>query len=133
MSYCSDLGYEVGDLFKVVRVGAGLSEYVTEGMVVKLNRDDQTDTPCFSYVSGNVATYTEEVKDFLWISVLDLKKIEATTEKVTGEPLYSASDIELAFNELEWLDCSFDKLITQLKQQSDPEYSEYKRLKAKFG
>lgn len=132
MSYCSERGYKVGDLFKVTRVDASMREFLTEGMILKLNYDDLTDQPRFSYVSGDHASFTESVKHSIWCSLDDVEKIEQQQNEQEVK-MYSIQDIKDAFKKLEWLDVSENMLIETLKELSDPEYKEYQRLKAKFG
>jgi len=139
---CEEKGYKVGDLFEVQESEYG-SKYHTKGMVVELIRDDNSDSPKFRYVSGNTSEFMNKTDDCAFISLDILKKIGEVIRviKLIEEPevinklkplAYTAEQILQAFNHLEWMDESLEKLLLALDVVSDPEYQKYLELKSKF-
>jgi len=63
MTYATDMGFEVGKLYRVVSTEHASQIYSTD-MIVRFEKDDGTDNPYFSYVSGPKNTYTDDYANF---------------------------------------------------------------------
>ena len=123
MSYCSDLGYKVGDMFEVVDSDG--SSYYTKGMIVRLEEDDNTNVPYFHYISGPTSRFTLDINNIA-IPLDDVKKIESAVD------VYTKEDIENAIDFLKWSAEDKHKVIRALETVVDPEYQTFMRLKNKF-
>jgi len=131
---CEELGYSVGDVFEVIDM---CNSFYCKGMIVKLDEDDGSYAPFFTYVSGPSADETHEV-DKIVISLNFVRKIHQKAELakpaevIQDKPLYSTEDIDATWVKLHWAEDSKALLIKKLNEVTDPEYKEYLRLKAKY-
>lgn len=137
---CEELGYRVGDMFEVTDIG---NSFYCKGMIVKLDEDDGSYAPFFTYVRGPFADETHEVAKIV-ISLNFVRKFSQkaelakpaeliqVAEVIQDNLLYSTEDIDAAFEYLEWLDVSKSTLMDALKVVTDSEYKEYLRLKDKY-
>lgn len=137
---CEELGYRVGDMFEVTDIG---NSFYCKGMIVKLDEDDGSYAPFFTYVRGPFADETHEVAKIA-ISLNFVRKFSQkadvakpaeviqVTEVIQDKPLYSTEDIDAAWVKLHWVEDSKALLIKTLNEVTDPEYKEYLRLKAKY-
>lgn len=131
---CEELGYRVGDVFEVTDIG---TIFYCKDMIVKLDEDDGSDSPFFTYISGPSADETHSV-DKIVISLKYVRKfsqkadVVKSAEVIQDKPLYSTEDIDAAWVNLHWAEDSKALLIKKLNEVSEPEYKEYLRLKAKY-
>lgn len=63
MTIATDMGFEIGKVYRVVNAEHN-SQIYSHGMIVRFEKDDGTDNPYFSYVSGPKNTYTDDYANF---------------------------------------------------------------------
>ena len=74
MTYATDMGFEIGNLYRVIN-GKNSSSY-KKGMVVKFILDDKSNCPLFELILGEPECAVQE--GCYYIDLCDLEPVEST-------------------------------------------------------
>ena len=74
MTIATDMGFEIGKLYRVINDEN--SSYYKKGMVVKFIRDDKSNCPLFKLISGEPRCAVQD--GCYYIDLCDLEPVEST-------------------------------------------------------
>lgn len=84
------LGYDIGQKFRVSRM-TDKSAYYCEDMIVELSRDDRSQCPWFTYVSGPKTKNTDQCVKI----AINLFELEPVEDGVLGDSQPYTSDFKM--------------------------------------